>query len=470
MVEKIQTTLRNSKTARWTALLIVSFTMMWGYFLNDAMSPLMDMLGEKPFSWTSTEFGFFNSAYGWLNVILLMLFFGGLILDRMGVRFTGTLAAGLMVVGCAIKYYAIQSISPDAGTIFGVRTQIMVASCGFAIFAMGSEITGITISKIIVKWFGQTKQLALAMGIQVAIARLGTAFAMAFSPMIVERFSMSSPLLVSLIMLTIGFLSFMVYCVMDKKLDKETAKPHTTPEEDDEEKFKLKDVGLVFSSKGFWLIALLCVLFYSAVFPFLKFAASLMVNKYGVGKEFAGIVPALLPFGNMLMTPFFGWFYDKKGKGATLMIIGSLLLVIVHLLFAMPYLNYVWFAIFIVILLGVAFSLVPSAMWPSVAKIIPVKQLGTAFALIFWVQNIGLAGVPLLIGWVLSKWCVRGTDLQGATTYDYTLPMLIFALFGILAIVVAFLLKREDKRKGYGLEVPSVVAKTEVIESEIRER
>jgi len=471
MVEKIQTTLRNSAGARWIALLIVSFTMMWGYFLNDAMSPLMDMLGEKPFSWTSDEFGFFNSAYGWLNVVLLMLFFGGIILDKMGVRFTGTLSAGLMVIGCAIKYYAIQYISPDAGSIFGVRTQIMVASCGFAIFAMGSEITGITISKIIVKWFGNTSQLALAMGIQVAIARLGTAFAMAFSPMIADKFSMSSPLLISLIMLTIGFLSFMVYRVMDKKYDVETAQSQLKLEENsEEEQFKLKDVGVVFSSKGFWLIALLCVLFYSAVFPFLKFAASLMQNKYGVASNLAGIVPSLLPLGNMLMTPFFGWVYGKKGKGATLMIIGSLLLVVVHLLFAMPYLNYVWFAVFIVILLGVAFSLVPSAMWPSVPKIIPEKQLGTAYALIFWVQNIGLAGVPLLIGWVLNKWCITGDNDKGAATYDYTIPMLIFALFGILAILVAFLLKREDKRKGYGLEKPSTTNEIEVIESEIRER
>ncbi|MDR1683127.1 MAG: MFS transporter, partial [Candidatus Symbiothrix sp.] len=252
MTEKIKQTLRDSATARWLALLIVSFTMMWGYFLNDAMSPLMDMLGEKPYSWSSSEFGIFNSAYGWLNVILLMLFFGGIILDRMGVRFTGTLSAGLMVLGCAVKYYAVEFISPDAGSIFGIRTQIAVASSGFAIFAMGSEITGITISKIIVKWFGQTKQLALAMGIQVAIARLGTAFAMAFSPMIARNFSMSAPLLVSLIMLTVGFLIFLVYGVMDKKLDRETA---ASVEESEEEKFQLRDVGVVFSNKGFWLIA-----------------------------------------------------------------------------------------------------------------------------------------------------------------------------------------------------------------------
>jgi nitrate/nitrite transporter NarK len=442
-------TLRNNKKMRWLALVIVSFTMMWGYFLNDAMSPLMDMLGEKPFSWSSDEFGLFNSAYGWLNVILLMLFFGGIILDKMGVRFTGTMSAALMVTGCAIKYYAIQHISPDAGTVLGIRTQILVACCGFAVFAMGSEITGITVSKIIVKWFGKTRELALAMGIQVAIARLGTAFAMAFSPMIVRKFSMSSPLLVSLAMLTVGLLIFLVYCVMDKKLDRETA---TLTVKTAEDEFKLRDVGVVFANKGFWLIAVLCVLFYSAVFPFLKFAASLMVNKYGIEKEFAGLVPSLLPIGNMLMTPFFGWIYDRKGHGATLMIIGSILLVVVHLLFAMPFLNYIWFAIFVVILLGIAFSLVPSAMWPSVPKIIPEKQLGTAYALIFWVQNIGLSGVPYLIGWVLTKWCVTGVDDKGAATYDYTLPMLIFAIFGVLAIFVAYFLKLEDRRKGYGLE------------------
>ena len=465
MVEKIQTTLRDSKTARWTALFIVSFTMMWGYFLTDAMAPLMDSLGAKPNLWTAQEFGLFNSAYGWINVFLLMLFFGGLILDKMGVRFTGTLSASLMIIGAFLKYYAIQYISPDAGTIFGIRTQIAIACIGFAIFAVGSEITGITISKIIVKWF-QGKELALAMGVQVGIARLGTFLALGVSPIIARNFSLSTPLLIALVLLCVGLLAFFVYRVMDLRLDKQLGA--LTEGSSPEDQFKIRNLGSLLTSKGFWLIAVLCVLFYSAVFPFLKFATSMVINKYGVENEMAGWIPSVLPIGNLLLTPLFGMLYDKRGKGATLMILGSFLLVIVHLLFAMPALNYWWFAVIVMILLGIAFSLVPSAMWPSVPKIIPNHQLGTAYALIFWVQNWGLMGVPYLIGWILNKYCITGYNADGSATYNYTMPELVFAGFGILAIVVAFMLKAEDKKKGYGLQKPNIVNEEAVIESEIR--
>ena len=465
MVEKIQTTLRDSKTARWTALFIVSFTMMWGYFLTDAMAPLMDSLGAKPNLWTAQEFGLFNSAYGWINVFLLMLFFGGLILDKMGVRFTGTLSASLMIIGAFLKYYAIQYISPDAGTIFGIRTQIAIACIGFAIFAVGSEITGITISKIIVKWF-QGKELALAMGVQVGIARLGTFLALGVSPIIARNFSLSTPLLIALVLLCVGLLAFFVYRVMDLRLDKQLGA--LTEGSSPEDQFKIRNLGSLLTSKGFWLIAVLCVLFYSAVFPFLKFATSMVINKYGVENEMAGWIPSVLPIGNLLLTPLFGMLYDKKGKGATLMILGSFLLVIVHLLFAMPALNYWWFAVIVMILLGIAFSLVPSAMWPSVPKIIQNHQLGTAYALIFWVQNWGLMGVPYLIGWILNKYCITGYNADGSATYNYTMPELVFAGFGILAIVVAFMLKAEDKKKGYGLQKPNIVNEEAVIESEIR--
>jgi len=201
------------------------------------------------------------------------------------------------------------------------------------------------------------------------------------------------------------------------------------------------------------------VLFYSAVFPFLKYATNLMINKFGVDDYYAGLIPSLLPFGNILLTPFFGSLYDKKGKGATIMIIGSILLIFVHLLFAIPVFNSYFFAIFLILILGIGFSLVPSAMWPSVPKIIPERQLGTAYALIFWVQNIGLWGVPFLIGWVLDKYCVTGKVMvegSSVTTYNYTLPMFIFMTFGVIALVFAFLLKHEDKKKGYGLELPNI--------------
>ena len=292
------------------------------------------------------------------------------------------------------------------------------------------------------------------MGSQVAVARLGTALAMIVSPLIVKNFSMSTPLFLALILLTIGLLAYISFCVMDAKLDKQI-----TVEQGEDDTFHLSDLKAIISNRGFWLIALLCLMFYSAVFPFMKYATSLMENKYGMDSFWAGWIPALIPMGNLIMTPLFGGIYDKHGKGATIMIIGSFMLILVHLMFALPLLNYWWFAAFIAIVLGVSFSLVPSAMWPSVPKIIPEKQLGSAYALIFWVQNIGLGFVPLLIGWILNTYCITGVrvvDGREFTQYDYTVPMFVFALFGMVALWLALQLKREDKRKGYGLEKANI--------------
>ncbi|MBQ1178267.1 MAG: MFS transporter, partial [Bacteroidaceae bacterium] len=200
MTKQLQQTLRDSNAARWAALVIVSFTMMWGYFLTDAMSPLMTML-EIEMDWSSSDFGIFNWAYCWFNVFLFMLIFGGMILDKLGVRITGIASCALMVVGAFIKYYAVEYISPtpEAGYIFGIRTQVMIASLGYAIFAVGTENCGITVTKVIAKWF-KGKEMALAMGVQVAVARLGTALAMIVSPLIVKRFTMSTPLLFALVL------------------------------------------------------------------------------------------------------------------------------------------------------------------------------------------------------------------------------------------------------------------------------
>lgn len=455
MVEKIHQTLRDSKAARWSALVVVSFTMLCGYFMTDVMAPLEDMLmkstTEGGLGWTGTEYGIFTGAYGWFNVFAFMLIFGGIILDKMGVRFTGVGACFLMFTGAMLKFYAISKFFPMGGTIFGLNSQVVIAGLGFAIFGMGVEIAGITVSKIIVKWF-KGYELALALGLQVAVARIGTAIALSLSlPISNAMGHISYPILLGAILLCIGTIAFLVYNVMDFRLDK--SMPATQVEE--EESFKLSDIKMIITNKGFWLIAILCVLFYSGVFPFLKFATKLMIYKYDVNPEVAGNIPALLPFGTILLTPLFGSLYDRIGKGATLMVIGSFMLIVVHFLFALPLFNVWWFAMLIMIVLGVAFSLVPSAMWPSVPKIIPQKQLGSAYALIFWVQNIGLMGVPMLIGWVIENYA-KITLPDGTTTYDYTIPMSIFTTFGILAIIVAFMLKREDKKKGYGLEQPNM--------------
>jgi len=254
-------------------------------------------------------------------------------------------------------------------------------------------------------------------------------------------------------------LVFVLFTFMDRQLDQEDADAGIV----EEEEFKFADIIEIGRNRAFWYITILCVLFYSAVFPFIKYATNMIVQKFGITDSFAGYIPALLPFSALLLTPVFGSMFDKKGRGATIMIIGSILLVCVHLLFSIPSLNSFPIAIGLVMLLGIAFSMVPSAMWPSIAKIIPEHKLGTAYAMTFWVQNWGLMGVPLLIGIVLDKYCITGTITklvdgkeQVLTQYNYTIPMLIFACFGMIAIVFSFLLKTEDRKKGYGLELPNI--------------
>ncbi len=446
VTEKIQKKLSDSPTARWTAMVIVSFTMMCGYFITDVMAPLEDML-INDLGWTSSEYGFFSGAYGYINVFLLMLFFGGIILDKCGIRITGTMSCSLMLVGALIKWYAIDNDFGEA-ELLGYNMQVVIAALGFAIFGVGAEITGITATKVIAKWF-TGHEMALAMGLQVAMARIGTAAALACSVPLANAFgNISVPLLLGAALLCIGLLSYLVYSVLDRKLD---ASVETT-NSDNEEEFKLSDLKYIFTNKGFWLITLLCMMFYSGVFPFLKFATKLMIYKYNVNPELAGLIPAMLPFGTILLTPIFGSMYDRVGKGATLMIAGSILLTIVHILFALPLLNVWWFAIIIMILLGIAFSLVPSAMWPSVPKIIPLKQLGSAYSIIFYIQNIGLSMVPVLIGWVNENYSAVKDATGEIVTYNYTIPMTIFAIFGAIAIVIAFMLKKEDARNNYGLE------------------
>jgi predicted MFS family arabinose efflux permease len=341
-----------------------------------------------------------------------------------------------------------------------MKSQVVIAGLGFATFGVGVEVAGITVSKIIVKWF-KGKEMALAMGLEMATARIGTTLAMVTSvPIARALHGVSKPILVCLILLCIGMISFIVYTFMDKKLDKSVSdEAFRSNNTDSEESFRIKDIWQILGNKGWWYIAILCVLFYSAVFPFLKYATDLMVNKFKVDPEIAGIIPGLLPFGTMILTPLFGNLYDRKGKGASIMILGAVLLIFVHAMYSIPIFRATPIAIVLIIILGIGFSLVPSAMWPSVPKIIPEKQLGTAYALIFWVQNWGLMGVPALIGWVLNKYCISGTHLVdgvAVSSYNYTLPMIIFTCFGILALLFALLLKAEDKKKGYGLELPNI--------------
>jgi len=575
MTEKIQRILSDSKAARWTAMFLVSFCMFSGYYLADVLAPLKGLL-ENELTWNSAEYGFVTSAYGWFNVFLFFLIIGGIILDKKGIRFTGLTAAIIMVVGTSLKYWAISTHMLDGMFILGWKAQVMVTAVGYAIFGVGIEIVGVTASKVIVKWF-KGKELALAMGLNIALARIGTALALSTSLPIAKAFGhVSTPVLFCLIMLIIGLLAFFMYTFMDKKLDASIVADNVGKDVAPEEEFHMRDILGIIKNKGWWYIAILCVLFYSAVFPFLKYATELMIQKFHINESWAGTIPSLLPFGTILLTPFFGNLYDRKGKGATIMIIGATIIFGVHLLFSIPFLNHWLIALFLILLLGIGFSLVPSAMWPSVPKIIPERQLGTAYSLIFWVQNWGLMGGPLLIGWVVEKYCFIGyfslmgtgfittqgdqvnkivlqdkqvfemkevgflgkidttlkitdfiKDPSGAVTavvvstgdtvgrsfipeetfasvtknkeveipyftylvtdpktkketkcavdhfvdvkgekvskfynitsfYNYTIPMLIFMGFGLLSILFAFLLRIEDKKKGYGLESPNI--------------
>lgn len=333
-----------------------------------------------------------------------------------------------------------------SSAIFGTyHTQVVLAATGFATYGVGCEIAGITVSKVIVKWF-TGHELALAMGLQVALARIGTAGALAYAlPFAKTMGGVSASVGLGAALLCAGMIAFIVYCVMDRKEDASAAAVETEPEEG----FKFSDLSTLFGNIGFWYVAVLCLMFYAGVFPFLKFATKLMVMKYGVDANIAGLIPAMLPFGTIFLTPLFGSIYDKYGKGATLMLIGSCLLTLVHITFALP-LNSWIVAIIAMIVLGVAFGLVPSAMWPSVPRIIPMKLLGTAYALIFYIQNIGLALVPVGIG------KVNQANTQTNGIIDYTQTMTIFAAFGAIAIIISLLLILEDKRKGYGLQKPNI--------------
>ena len=371
MKEMIQKKLSDSAAARWTALIIVSVTMMAAYFFTDVMSPLEPLLtaakedGGMGLGWTSDEYGFFSGSYGFFNVFLLLLFFGGIILDKFGIRFTGIMSTVLMFGGALIKWWAVSN--EFDGQLFGYSTQVIWACVGFAIYGVGCEIAGITVSKVIVKWF-TGHELALAMGVQVALARFGTAAALSFAlPFAQSHSGVPSAVFLGAALLCVAMVSFLVYCVMDKKEDKAAA---ATAGADPEDQFKFSDLKLLFTNRGFWYITLLCLMFYAGVFPFLKFATKLMMIKYGVEADFAGAIPSMLPYGTIVLTPLFGYIYDRIGKGATLMIIGSVLLTVVHAVFAIPTLTSVAIAISMMVLLGIAFGLVPSAMWPSVPKII----------------------------------------------------------------------------------------------------
>lgn len=465
MVEFIKNRINDSAATRWGVMLMVSVTMATNYYFYDAVSPLKFLM-ERELGFSSADYGFFTAAYSIPNVFLLMAVVGGIILDKIGIRITGFSFIFIQVIGGIVTAYGASPYFNQGGFGYDFMNSFLTnyspalktTSLGFFLFGLGAETSIVVISKVIVKWF-KGKEIALALGLNVSIARLGMGAAMILSPRLVLDSSASlplwnnwtAPIWFGALLLGIGLLAFLVYIIWDIRFDKEVKERMET---EPAEEFRLSDLGKLLTNRSFILIALLCVTFYSAVFPFMKYAPDLMINKFGVAPTLAGEIASILPFGTIIFTPIFAYICDYKGKSASLMIIGSLLLVIVHLTFATTSLT-PYIPMFV---LGVAFSLVPAAMWPAVAKIVETKKIGTAYGAMFTFQAVGLMIFPYLIGVVLdyANPGVAENIAAGVTdTYNYTMPLLMMAALGILGLIFAFMLKKDDKTSGYGLELPN---------------
>ena len=547
---KVQTTLRDSAALRWTALLLLAMAMFFAYIFMDILSPIKDLM-QSTRGWDSTAFGTMQGSETFLNVFVFFLIFAGIILDKMGVRFTALLSGVVMLVGAAINWYAVTEafMGSSLETWFnnhlnyipgfdelgispfylGMPASAKFAAVGFMIFGCGVEMAGITVSRGIVKWF-KGREMALAMGSEMALARLGVATCMIFSPMFARLggvIDVSRSVAFGLVLLMVALIMFIVYFFMDKKLDAQTGEA-----EEKDDPFKISDLGQILTSSGFWLVALLCVLYYSAIFPFQKYAVNMLQcnlsftelspdsfwatntvtiiqyiimlvvaaasfssnfcknksMKYGLlllavvalvtfcymgyMRQSAETVFAVFPLLAVGITPILGNYVDHKGKAASMLVLGSLLLIACHLTFAfiLPLfqgnaVGGVVVAYLTILVLGASFSLVPASLWPSVPKLVDAKIIGSAYALIFWIQNIGLWLFPMLIGKVLDKTnpqlvedLKNGviTPEQAAVSYDYTAPLVMLASLGVAALVLGLLLKVVDKKKGLELEEPNI--------------
>ncbi len=461
-MNEIKKALNESVAWRWTVLILVSISMAANYYFYDALSPLQDLIQEK-LKFTGTEWGLFNSAYSFPNTFLAMAVLGGIILDKIGIRITGFTFVSLMLFGSFLTGYGASDYFHNGGLGYGLFSSFLTSHTpefkmmffGFLLFGLGAETSIVVISKIIVKWF-KGSQLAMALGINLGIARLGTAMSLILSPRLITEDFWQKPIWFAVLLMFIGFAAFLIYMMIDVKIDRQIKDFKLL---DAEEEFKFSDLTKLVKNPSFVYIALLCVTFYSAVFPFIKYATAMLQNKFGMERELSSTIVSIIPFSTALFTPLFGLFTDYKGKSASIMILGSLMLIIVHLTFTFtmitPYIP--------MSLLGITFSLIPAAMWPSVAKIVDSSKIGTAYGFIFSVQNFGLWLFPQLIGYVLDISNPNVTPKlveQGKAVYDYTYPVLMLACLGGLALVFAFLLKRADKTSGFGLELPNKV-KTE---------
>ncbi len=479
-MEKVKEVLSDKAWARWTALTLLAAAMLFSYIFMDVLSPLQEALQQTK-DWDPATYGRFTGSETFLNVFVFFLIFAGIILDKMGVRFTAVLSGVVMLVGASINYYALtdwfagSSLEsffdrfmnlPDEWwniTPFfaGMPASAKMSAVGFMLFGCGVEMAGITVSRGIVKWF-QGKEMALAMGIEMALARCGVAIVFLGSPAIAyfhNNLSVSRSVGFSVILLFVGLISFIVYGFMDRQLEKQTGSAN----EEKDDPFKIGDLKYIFSSKVFWIVAMLCVLYYSAIFPFQKYANNMLQCNLGITAEQASQIFFVFPLGAAAITPFLGNFLDRRGKGVSMLILGAVLMIVCHLTFAfiLPVTKSAVIAYSAIVLLGISFSLVPASLWPSVPKLVDNKLLGSAYAVIFWIQNIGLYAFPMIIGNVLASTNPGVTDPM---KYDYTVPMTLFASLGVLALFFALWLKVIDVKGHYGLERPNVIAEDAKVE------
>ena len=411
MTEKLEKLMNDNFIVRWIALILIALMMFFGYMFVDVMSPLQTLI-EQSRGWTPNTFGTYAASEYILNVCGFLIL-AGIILDKCGIRFTGTLSASLMVIGAFIKYIGISDWFQASQFCAWLNSwwvdlpgSAKMACVGFMIFGCGCEMAGITVSKSIAKWF-KGKEMALAMGVEMAIARLGVFAVLSISPLLAAKFdnSVVAPVAFCTVLLLIGLINFIVFSLMDRKFDKQLKAAAMSTGDEPEEEFKISDLKYIFSSKMFWIIALLCVLYYSAIFPFQRYATNFLECTLHIPSANAANLFRWFPILAMVLTPFLGSFIDYKGKGASMLMYGALIMIVCHLTFAfiLPVYPKEWFALLIIVVLGVSFSLVPASLWPSVPKVIEPKILGSAYSLIFWIQNIGLCFVPKIIGNVLNS-------------------------------------------------------------------
>ncbi len=448
--ETIQKSLRDSVLVRWAMLITVGFVLAANYYFYDALSPLKSTL-TRELGFTSTDFGWFVSVYSVPNVFFLMAVFGGIILDKLGIRRTGFMFVAFMAIGALITAYGASDMYRNDGMghafmssfMSGYSPELKMMLLGRFLFGLGAETSIVVISKIIVKWF-KGKELALAFGVKLGLARTGSMLALILSPRLIQaEAGWTTATWFAAIFVTSALLVFIIYMLFDFKLDKQVEKSTLESKSDP---FRFSDLIKLISNRSFIFVTLLCLTFYSAVFPFFAFSADFFANKFGLSEIKSGEIAAMMPLGTMFFTPLFGFLVDKYGKAASLMIYGSLILTAVHLCFAFTNISpYV-----LMVVLGIAFSLVPASMWPSVAKMVDEKRIGTAYGFMFSVQNLGLWAFPILAGMILD-----GTNIEGAKSIDYTYTMIMFSCLGIIGFIFALLLKREDKVSGYGLNLPS---------------